>query len=152
MQKIKLTLENAPFVSTVINSKNPEWGSKRFQFKSQPLTEGRVAHSVGSGSNSAVLFDSEFKFWEVASFHSPDSYPFKMAVLSHLESLGLDPYQEDEIVFKMVLEELQSTGDVKNALQVIQKYFTINSIEVEKLNLPKKKVGHKLRDRRVINF
>ena len=66
----QLTSENAHNVSTVINLQNPEWGTKIFNFNEQPLNEGKFAHTVGSGSNSSVLFDSQMKFWGVASFKS----------------------------------------------------------------------------------
>ena len=64
---IDLTIENASKVSTVINKNHPEWGTKKFEFNGQPLTSG-FAHVIGTGCNSAVLFESEFKFWSVASF------------------------------------------------------------------------------------
>lgn len=67
-----LTEENAATVATVFCKDSPEWGTKRFQYKAQPLMEGRYAHVVGSGSNSAVLHVDEMHFWAVASFHVPD--------------------------------------------------------------------------------
>lgn len=65
---ITLTTENASKVSTIISKKNPEWGSKRFNHNAQPLLGGRSASTYGCGCNSAVLFESEFKFWNVASW------------------------------------------------------------------------------------
>jgi|ERR1035437_1701487 hypothetical protein len=56
-----LTVANAPTVSTILNIQNPEWGTKRFNF------EGNMS-SWGVGSNSAMLFESEYKFWKVESF------------------------------------------------------------------------------------
>jgi hypothetical protein len=63
-----LTIENASKVSTIISKSNPEWGTKRFDFNGQALSDGKFAHIVGTGSNSSVLFEDEFKFWSVASF------------------------------------------------------------------------------------
>lgn len=63
-----LTIENAHLVATIINIKNPEWGSKRFNYNDQQLTEGRVCSSFGVGCNSAILSDNEFKFWHVATW------------------------------------------------------------------------------------
>lgn len=63
-----LTIENAATVSTVINIANPEWGSKRFGYNEQPLNDGKACSIVGTGSNSSVLFEHEYKFWAVSSF------------------------------------------------------------------------------------
>lgn len=60
-----LTKENAPTVKTIRNIKNPEWGVKRFNYNEQPLNDGGACSTFGVGSNSAVLFESEYKFWEV---------------------------------------------------------------------------------------
>jgi hypothetical protein len=59
-----LTIENARTASTIINKANPEWGTKRFDFDN---SKDRF-HSFGSGCNSALLFESEFHFWEIASY------------------------------------------------------------------------------------
>lgn len=67
-QIIPLTKDNAPRVATVINIAAPEWGSKRFNYREQPLIEGRFADTVGVGCNSSVLFEEEYRFWAVASF------------------------------------------------------------------------------------
>lgn len=67
---IPLTKENAPLVATVINLAAPEWGSKKFNYKEQPLLEGRSCDTVGVGCNSSVLFEDDYKFWAVASFKS----------------------------------------------------------------------------------
>lgn len=61
-----LTTENAPFVSVIECIDHPEWGTKRFNFDCSKDKH----HSHGCGSNSAVLFESEFKFWRVVSFNS----------------------------------------------------------------------------------
>ena len=63
-----LTTENMHLVSTVISIANPEWGAKRFEMNGQPLNDGKAAHIVGTGANSSVLFEHEFRFWAVASF------------------------------------------------------------------------------------
>lgn len=63
-----LTKENAPRVATVICIAAPEWGTKRFNYREQPLLEGRFADTVGVGCNSSVLFEGEYKYWAVASF------------------------------------------------------------------------------------
>jgi hypothetical protein len=68
MKSIALTLENASKVETVISKANPEWGTKRFDYQGQDLLDGKYAHIIGTGSNSRVLFESEFQFWSVASF------------------------------------------------------------------------------------
>lgn len=65
-----LTKENAPTVATVINIAAPEWGTKRFNYREQPLLEGRYADTVGVGCNSSVLFEDQYKFWVVDSFKS----------------------------------------------------------------------------------
>ena len=65
---VTLTKENAGKVSTIISKTNPEWGTKRFNYNEQPLSDGRFASTQGVGSNSAVLFESEYKFWNVASW------------------------------------------------------------------------------------
>lgn len=65
--QILLTAENAPLVRSIVNIKNPEWGEKRFNYNAEKLTNG-FASSWGVGCNSAVLFESEYKFWVVASF------------------------------------------------------------------------------------
>lgn len=63
-----LTIENAHKASTVININNPEWGNKRFNHNEQPLMEGRVASTVGTGCNSSVLFEGEYKFWGIVTY------------------------------------------------------------------------------------
>jgi hypothetical protein len=59
-----LTVENAHKVSLVSCIDHPEWGNKRFNFD----PSSNKFHSHGTGSNSAILFESEFKFWKVESF------------------------------------------------------------------------------------
>lgn len=61
-----LTIENAYLVSVVQCIDHPEWGTKRFDYD-----EKYGHHSHGCGSNSACLFEGEFKFWEVITFHKP---------------------------------------------------------------------------------
>ena len=60
-----LTIENAKNAKTIRNIGNPEWGNKKFNYNAQPLNDVRFASTWGVGSNSAVLFESEYRFWEV---------------------------------------------------------------------------------------
>ena len=62
-----LTKENAKTVKTIRNIQHPEWGIKRFNYNEQPLNNGEFASTWGTGSNGAVLFEYEYKFWEVVS-------------------------------------------------------------------------------------
>jgi len=64
-----LTKENAHRAATISRISNPDWGVKRFNHNDQPLTGGRVASSFGSGSNSAVLFEDDYHFWQIESYH-----------------------------------------------------------------------------------
>ena len=57
------------YVSTIINIAHPEWGAKRFFYNGQKLNDGKMCHTFGNCGES-VLFDSDMKFWEVASFKS----------------------------------------------------------------------------------
>lgn len=59
-----LTVENYERASTILNATHPEWGIKRFN--RDPSDRGH--HSYGTGSNSAVLFASDFAGWVVASW------------------------------------------------------------------------------------
>ena len=59
-----LTLDNHERASTVICATHPEWGVRRFERD----PSGRGHHSFGEGSNSALLFESEFGRWLVASW------------------------------------------------------------------------------------
>jgi hypothetical protein len=63
-----LTVENAPKVSTISNIKNPEWGTKNFNYNDQPLPEGRYCSTWGRGCNSAIMRESEYKFWQIESY------------------------------------------------------------------------------------
>jgi hypothetical protein len=60
-----LTVKNAKTAKLVKNIQHPEWGSMRFSYNAQPLNDGCACSTAGSGSNSRVLFESEYKFWEV---------------------------------------------------------------------------------------
>lgn len=60
-----LTKENAPEVVTIRNIQHPEWGDKRFNYNEQPLNDSRYCSTWGVGSNSALLFEDEYKFWQV---------------------------------------------------------------------------------------
>lgn len=59
-----LTVENHERASTILSVTHPEWGIKRFN--RDPSDRGH--HSYGTGSNSAVLFASDFAGWVVASW------------------------------------------------------------------------------------
>jgi len=63
----QLSIENAKTAKTIQNINNPEWGIKRFNYNEQPLLDGKFASTWGTGLNSAVLFESEYKYWEVIS-------------------------------------------------------------------------------------
>jgi len=56
-----LTEENAKTAKVIRCIAHPEYGNKKFNYQSQH--DG--ISSFGSGSNSAVLFEKEFHFWEV---------------------------------------------------------------------------------------
>ena len=60
-----LNIENAKTVKTIRNINHPEWGKKRFNYNDQPLNDGENVSSWGVGVNSAILFESEYRFWEV---------------------------------------------------------------------------------------
>jgi hypothetical protein len=59
---VPLTKENAKNASIILCVSNPEYGTKKFNHS--PIGH----HSHGTGSNSAILFESEFHFWRVMSF------------------------------------------------------------------------------------
>lgn len=61
-----LTTDNAYLASIVQCIAHPEWGTKRFNYD-----EKYGHHSHGCGCNSALLFESEFKFWTVITFKTP---------------------------------------------------------------------------------
>lgn len=60
-----LDTENAPTTKLIRCIDHPEWGIKRFNYNAQPLLDGEFASTWGVGPSSAVLFESEYKFWEV---------------------------------------------------------------------------------------
>jgi hypothetical protein len=64
----QLTTENAPMVATIICREHPEWGTKRFNYRDQPLCNGRFASSHGVGCNASVLFEEEYRFWDVVTW------------------------------------------------------------------------------------
>jgi len=68
-----LTKENAPKVSTIVNKNNPEWGTKKFNYNDQELNDGKLASTFGCGSNSAMLFEDEYKFWNVVTIKTTSS-------------------------------------------------------------------------------
>lgn len=67
-KKEVLTVENAKNASTVSCIAHPEWGVKRFSYHSEHLGNGSYCSSVGSGCNSSLLFESEFRFWQIESY------------------------------------------------------------------------------------
>jgi hypothetical protein len=67
---IILTKDNAPNVLSVQSREHPEWGTFRFNYNSQRLTDGYCS-TIGSGSNSRVLFWNEYDQWEVVAFKAP---------------------------------------------------------------------------------
>ena len=62
---IELNSETAKDALLVLNIANPQWGVKSFHYNEQKLTGNDFAHTVGSGSNSSVLFNNEMKHWRV---------------------------------------------------------------------------------------
>ena len=58
-----LTKENCKTASTIIKKTNPEWGTKKFNFDGS----GDGFHSHGVGSNSALLFEHNFKLWNIVT-------------------------------------------------------------------------------------
>jgi hypothetical protein len=67
MKIMKLTKENAGKANYIRNIAHPEWGDKKFNYNEQPLLNGEFCSTWGRGSNGAVLFESEYQFWEVVS-------------------------------------------------------------------------------------
>jgi hypothetical protein len=65
---IILTVENAPNVLSVQNRKNPEWGTFRFNYNVQHLSEGYCS-TIGSGSDSRILPWNEYSHWKIMSFN-----------------------------------------------------------------------------------
>lgn len=56
-----LTPDIAKHVLLIINKEHPEWGTQRFNYDPSEYKH----HSWGTGSNSAVLFESNFHYWAV---------------------------------------------------------------------------------------
>ena len=63
-----LTKETAKIASTVLSITNPEWDTFAFHYQGQRLTDGDYCDTIGTGSNSRVLFESEYQHWRVAGF------------------------------------------------------------------------------------
>ena len=63
----KLTKKTAKTAKTIRNIQNPEWGIKAFNYNVQALTDGKFCSTWGTAWNSALLFEEEYKFWEVIS-------------------------------------------------------------------------------------
>ena len=77
-----LTSGNAHLASTIISKANPEWGTKRFNYQAQQLNDGKLSHTVGIGSSSSLLFDSDFKFWSIVTFKELKA--FKAYIYDHV--------------------------------------------------------------------
>lgn len=60
-----LTTENAKTAKVIRNIEHPDWGTKKFNYNAQPLGNGEFCSTFGTGINSALLFECEYKFWEV---------------------------------------------------------------------------------------
>ncbi len=65
MNRVILNKDNAKTAKIIQNINHPEWGTKKFNYNDQPLSDGRYASTYGSGWNSVVLFESEYHFWEI---------------------------------------------------------------------------------------
>jgi hypothetical protein len=63
-----LTKETAKIAGTVLNIDYPEWGAFAFHYQGQLLTGGDYCDTIGSGSNSRVLFWFEYQHWRIVSF------------------------------------------------------------------------------------
>ncbi len=63
----KLTKITAKTAKTIRSIDNPEWGIKVFNYNAQPLSDGTFCSTWGIGCNGALLFESEYKYWEVIS-------------------------------------------------------------------------------------
>jgi hypothetical protein len=92
-----LTIELAKHVATIINIDHPEWGVQRFNYNDQPLNDNSYAHTWGTGSNSAVLFEGDFKYWAVVSFKSKSPIPLnaancKFTYESYTKTIRLKPF------------------------------------------------------------
>ncbi len=61
-----LTKENAHTAYTISKIQSPELGIKRFNHNVNSCN-GKSWSTYGSGSNSAVLFESEYKYWKIES-------------------------------------------------------------------------------------
>ena len=67
-QKVVLSKKNCHRAAVVQNISNPEWGTFKFNYKEQELPNKRFTHTIGVGSNSRILDQSEFNGWEVVSW------------------------------------------------------------------------------------
>lgn len=63
-KQITLTYENASKVTSIISNEHPEWGTKRFSHNE----DGLGLSTRGIGSDSSLLYDHEFKFWNIATW------------------------------------------------------------------------------------
>jgi hypothetical protein len=62
-----LTKQNAHRALTVKNINNPEWGEKKFNYK----VECNLYSTVGIGCDSAILYENEYRFWEIVNCKYP---------------------------------------------------------------------------------
>ena len=143
-----LTTEIAEHVATIINIDHPEWGVQRFNYKDQPLNDNRYAHSWGTGSNSAVLFEGNFKYWAVVSFKRKSSNPIdaadcKFSYDSYTQTIRLKPYSY-EILSKYKnrwMADMNLNVDIELAVKIYRlmhewenRYAPNPEILVERLN------------------
>jgi hypothetical protein len=86
---IVLTRGNAPNVLSVRNREHPEWGTFRFNYNAQRLTDGYYS-TIESGSNCRVLFWNEYDHWEVVSLRSPIPFSPVAVVMGAFAQAGWD--------------------------------------------------------------
>jgi hypothetical protein len=143
-----LTTELAQHVATIINIHHPEWGVQRFNYKAQPLTDNNYAHTWGTGSNSAVLFEGNFKYWAVVSFKSKLPNPInpadcKFSYDSYTRTIRLKPCNA-EILSKYKnrwIADMDLNVDIELAVKIYRlmhqwenRYAPNAAILVERLN------------------
>lgn len=145
---IPLTTEIAEHVATIINIAHPEWGVQRFNYKAEPLIDNMYAHSWGTGCNSAVLHEGNFKYWAVVSFKSKSSKPINTADClftynPYAQSIRLKPYNYE--ILKRYrnrwIADMDLNVDIELAVKIYQlmhewenRYAPDPAILVERLN------------------
>lgn len=61
-----LTIENAHTAYTVEDKAHPEYGFRLFSYQDQPMNDGKKPlSSIGTGSNSKVIFESEYHLYRI---------------------------------------------------------------------------------------